>query len=111
MSTQNTANVRRTDQNDTDPRWGRVNFGSHPRKPALPIARIGGSLVAAALALGFTLLIPQHPTLLQNLLNFWVPALPASIATFWLGIVDRSTCQTWWPTRNALSSKHGPLTR
>lgn len=75
----------------TDPRWGRVNFGSHPRKPALPIALAGGSLVAAALALCCSLLAPQHPHLWQNLVNFWIPALPASIASLWLGIVDRKT--------------------
>lgn len=71
--------------------WGRVKFGKTPRKPALPVALISGTLAATALSTLATLISSRYDLWWQSLAIYLVMLLPISVAGVWVLVIDRAT--------------------
>lgn len=70
------------------PSFGRIKFGSEPRRPALPMAIVVG-LVAAALIAAVVAAWGDYSSWWQNFVFFAIALLPVSIAATWVIVVDR----------------------
>lgn len=71
--------------------WGRICYGKTPRKPALPVALIGGTLAATSLSLLATFISPRYDLWWQSLAIYLVMLLPVSVAGVWALVIDRAT--------------------